>query len=321
MEENLKKEQQKKQEQPQQASGQTDKQKYGVTALILMLKGFFMGVADVIPGVSGGTIALIVGIYEELIETISGYDGQMLKLLFTGNWKMLLKRMNLGFLLPLVAGIGTAIFSLASVMTYLLTYHEALTFAAFFGLILGSVVLMSKDLKRTVSSFCFLAAGAALLFWLVGLLPVETPATPIAFFFSGMVAICAMILPGISGSFILLLLGKYKQIMAAVKSPFADNHILIILVFAAGALIGIIGFSKLLKWALKHYHDALFAFLIGMMLGSLRKLWPFSGVTSLFSGAAWARIGLMLMGFVVILVIHRIESCRAKKNCPLKKKN
>lgn len=299
---------------------QTDRKNYGLTALILMLKGFFMGVADVIPGVSGGTIALIVGIYEELIDTISGYDGQMLGLLFAGKWQALIKRMNLRFLLPLVLGIGAAIFSLASVMTYLLTYHEALTFAVFFGLILGSVVLMSKDLKRTAVSFGFLAAGAVLLFWLVGLLPMETPATLAAFFFSGVVAICAMILPGISGSFILLLLGKYKQIMAVVKSPFADNHIFIILVFAAGAVIGIIGFSKLLKWALKHYHDALFAFLIGMMLGSLRKLWPFSGITNPFSAAALARVGLTFAGLAVILVIHRIEACRAGKSCPLKKK-
>ncbi len=298
---------------------QTDKKNKGRAALLLMLKGFFMGVADVIPGVSGGTIALIVGIYEELIETISRYDGQMIALLFGGKWKELLKRMNLGFLLPLVAGIGTAIFSLAGVMTYLLTYHEALTFAVFFGLILGSVVLMGRDLKRTAAGFGFLAAGAALLFWLVGLLPMETPATLAAFFFSGVVAICAMILPGISGSFILLLLGKYKQIMAAVKSPFADNHIFIILVFAAGAVIGIIGFSKLLKWALKHYHDALFAFLIGMMLGSLRKLWPFSRVTNLFSAEMLARIGLAFLGLGIIMVIHRMETRHAEKSDPVKK--
>lgn len=303
---------------PEEQNVQTDKKNYGLAALILALKGFFMGVADVIPGVSGGTIALIVGIYEELIETISGYDGQMLGLLLAGKWEALVKRMNLSFLLPLVLGIAAAIFSLAGVMTYLLTYHEALTFAVFFGLILGSVVLMSKDLKRTASSFGFLAVGAALLFWLVGLLPMETPATLVAFFFSGVVAICAMILPGISGSFILLLLGKYKQIMAVVKSPLADNHILVILVFAAGAVIGIIGFSKLLKWALKHYHDALFAFLIGMMLGSLRKLWPFAGVVSPFSAETLTRAGLALLGLAVILVIHRAESCRARKSCPKK---
>ncbi len=297
---------------------QAGRKNYGLTAVSLLIKGFFMGMADVIPGVSGGTIALIVGIYEELIDSISNYDAKLLTLLFAGKWKELLKRMNLGFLIPLVLGIALAIFSLARAMSYLLTYHESKTFAVFFGLILGSVVLMSKDLKKTLPNIGFLVIGAALLYWLVGLLPKETPATLLAYFLSAVVAICAMILPGISGSFILVLLGKYHQIMEVIKAPFAEGHLLIILVFAAGAGIGIVGFSKFLKWALARYHDAIFAFLIGMMLGSLRKLWPFAGV-ELISVDMAAHIGLCLVGLGIILLIHKVEACRAGKSCPFRK--
>ncbi|RRD94320.1 DUF368 domain-containing protein [Clostridiales bacterium COT073_COT-073] len=271
-----------------------------------------MGAADVIPGVSGGTIALIVGIYEELIDTISRYDGQMLTLLWQRKWKALFQRMNLSFLMPLGLGILMAIFSLAKLMTYLLSYHESLTYAVFFGLILGSVFLMARDFQKNLTNLGLLIFGAVFTFGLVGLLPMETPKTLIAFFTSALIAICAMILPGISGSFILLLLGKYKQVMEVVKSPFAGDHIWFVLVFALGALIGIIGFSKLLKWLLRHYHNALFAFLIGMMLGSLRKLWPFTGID--FSiGSIAGRIFLMLIGLAAVYLIYRAENYRTAK--------
>lgn len=280
-------------------------------AILLMLKGFFMGAADVIPGVSGGTIALIVGIYEELIDTISNYDGQMIGLVFSGKWKELWKRMNLTFLIPLGIGIVTAIFSLAKLMTYLLSNHQDLTYAVFFGLILGSIFLMRKDFKKSTVTIFFLVLGAVFTFVLVGLLPVETPKTLPAFFFSALIAICAMILPGISGSFLLLLLGKYKQVMEVVKAPFSEGNIWFVLVFALGAIIGIIGFSKLLKWLLKHYHEALFAFLIGMMLGSLRKLWPFTEVSGFAAGPILTRLGLLLLGFAVVYAIHRAAFWRS----------
>lgn len=283
-----------------------------LVGFILMVKGFLMGAADVIPGVSGGTIALIVGIYEELIDTISSYDMQMIGLFLTGKWKDLLKRMNLQFLIPLALGILLAIFSLARLMTYLLAEYEELTYAVFFGLILGSVLLMAKDLKKGVVNGLLIVLGAGLTFILVGVLPVETPKTLLAFFLSALVAICAMILPGISGSFILLLLGKYKQVMAVVKAPFADGNIWFIIVFALGAVIGIIAFSKVLKWLLKNYHAALFAFLIGMMFGSLRKLWPFSQVEHLFSLPMAVRLALIILGFILVYLIHIIEGQKIK---------
>lgn len=280
--------------------------------LILMIKGFLMGVADVIPGVSGGTIALIVGIYEELIETISNYDIGMIRLLLTGKWKELARRLNLNFILPLFAGIVIAIFGLARVMSYLLHHHESQTFAVFFGLILGSIVFMVKKFKPASVNYLFLFLGAAFTFWIIGLIPVETPATLLAYFLSAVIAICAMILPGISGSFLLLLLGKYKQVMEVIKNPFAKGNLLIILVFGLGALIGIVGFSKLLKWLLAHYHDMLFAFLIGMMIGSLRKLWPF--YQGGFSPAdVGLKIGLMVLGLAIVLGIQKLEQLTTLK--------
>lgn len=283
------------------------------SAVSLFLKGFFMGIADVIPGVSGGTIALIVGIYRELIETISNYDAKMIMLVRKRDWKALLDRMNLRFLLPLGLGIVTAVFGLARLMSYLLHHHEALTFSVFFGLILGSILFMLKDLKRSVEVILFLVLGALFTFVLVGMLPVETPATLLAFFLSAVIAICAMILPGISGSFLLLLMGKYKQVMEVVKQPFAEGHLMIILVFLLGAVLGIIGFSKILKWMMKHYYNALFAFLIGMMLGSLRKLWPFYDSASVFEADTVYKILLMIAGMAVVILVQQFEGKKARE--------
>ncbi|MDO4764565.1 MAG: DUF368 domain-containing protein [Eubacteriales bacterium] len=284
----------------------------GVSAFILMLKGFLMGAADIIPGVSGGTIALIVGVYEELIETISSYDGQMLSLLFARKWKELLERMNLRFLVPLAAGIIVAILSLANVMTYLLHHYEAYTFAVFFGLILGSSFLMIQDFERKPMNYLLVLIGALLPFWLIGFLPKETPATLWAFFLSAFIAICAMILPGISGSFILLVLGKYRQILDALKHPLQEGNLLIILVFMLGAVWGIISFAKLLKWLLERYHSAVFAFLIGMMLGSLRKLWPFGQGQEMFSlFGLWCFV-LALSGIAIVLLIQYFSKRKAQ---------
>lgn len=278
----------------------------------LFLKGFFMGIADVIPGVSGGTIALIVGIYRELIETISNYDAKMLLLLRNKQWKELHTGMNLRFLVPLGLGIVTAVFGLARLMSYLLHHHEALTFSVFFGLILGSIYFMIRDLKRSVPVLVCLVLGAVFTYFLVGMLPVETPPTLLAYFLSAVIAICAMILPGISGSFLLLLMGKYKQVMEVVKQPFAEGHLLIIAVFLLGAVLGIIGFSKVLKWMLKHYYNVLFAFLIGMMLGSLRKLWPFYDGAVFFELATVYKLGLMLTGMMIVIVVQQFESKKSQ---------
>ena len=184
----------------------------------LVLKGMGMGAADVVPGVSGGTIAFIVGIYEELIDSIKSINGTTLKQLFTGKIAAFWKGINANFLLSIVAGIGISIFSLAKIITYLLVYHPILVWSFFFGLVLASTWFVSKDIKqwnwKTILSF---VVGAMIAFYITVATPAETPSNLLFIFLCGAIAICAMILPGISGSFILVLLGKYFYIMEAVK--------------------------------------------------------------------------------------------------------
>ena len=247
--------------------------------ILLALKGCAMGMADVVPGVSGGTIAFISGIYEELLDSIRSVDATALKLLLKGRFAELWRHINGRFLLPVLAGIAVAIFSLARLMTYLLENHPIAIWSFFFGLIVASVILVARQVGRwngqTVLSF---AVGAAAAWWITVATPAETPETWWFILLSGAIAICAMILPGISGAFILLLLGKYKFIMQAV----ADLNIPVMAIFVVGAAAGIIAFSHLLSWLLKHRHDLTVALLMGFMVGSLNKVWPWKQVVETY---------------------------------------
>lgn len=238
---------------------------------LLVLKGMGMGAADVVPGVSGGTIAFIVGIYDELINSIKSISGQSLKLLFTGKFAAFWRMINGGFLFSILLGIGISVFSLAKVITWLLVEHPVLVWSFFFGLVLASTWFVAKDIKgwnwKTVSGF---VAGAVLAYYITVATPAKTPEYLWFVFLCGAIAICAMILPGISGSFILVLLGKYFFIMDAVKTL----DLTVIAVFGAGALIGITSFSRVLSYALKHVRNITLAVLSGFMLGSLNKVWP-----------------------------------------------
>ncbi len=243
-----------------------------VQYLLVSAKGLVMGAADVVPGVSGGTMALIMGIYEELIHAITQFSRKDLYArIFSGKLGKALGQVHLGFLVALVSGIAVAVLSLAGVLEYLLETRPVWVFSFFFGLILASVWAVGKLVRGwntvTVTSF---AVGAALAFVIVGLTPTQTPEASWFIFLSGAVAICALILPGISGSFILLLLGKYEFILGAVN----DRNLSVIVVFALGAAVGLLGFAKVLNWLLTHYYDVLIALLCGFMLGSLRKIWP-----------------------------------------------
>lgn len=233
-----------------------------------------MGGADVIPGVSGGTIALISGIYDELLNSIRSIDGEALQLLFKGQIKALWIRINGWFLVNLFAGILLSIFSLARLITWLMENRPIPLWSFFFGLILISAfyVLPKKRTWRTPISF---VAGAVIAWLITTLSPAETPDGLWFIFLSGAIAICAMILPGISGSFILLLLGKYEYVLSAVKSL----DLLVIVVFAAGCLIGLVSFSKLLHWLLHRHFETTMATLAGFMLGSLNKIWPWKELT------------------------------------------
>lgn len=242
-----------------------------VKYLILALKGCAMGMADVVPGVSGGTIAFISGIYEELLDSIRSIDAQALRLLFSGRFGALWRHVNGGFLASVLLGIAVAVFSLAHLMTYLLEHHPIGIWSFFFGLIVASALLVAREVGRwSAIPCCSLVAGIAAAWWIATVSPAQTPDTWWFVALSGAVAICAMILPGISGAFILLLLGKYQYILQAVS----DLNLPVLLLFGAGAAAGILAFSHLLSWLLKRWRDATVALLMGFMLGSLNKVWP-----------------------------------------------
>lgn len=293
---------------------------------LLVLKGMGMGAADVVPGVSGGTIAFIAGIYEELIDSIKSINADSLKLLFTGKIGVFWQTINGSFLLSIVAGIGISIFSLAKLITYLLVYHPILVWAFFFGLIVASTWFVSKDIRRwnwkTVLSFI---AGAVAAYYVTVATPAETPTNLFFIFLCGAIAICAMILPGISGSFILVLLGKYFYIMEAVKTL----NIPVMLVFMVGAALGITSFSRILSYALRKFHDVTIAVLGGFMLGSLNKVWPWKKVLETYTDShgvlkplvetnIWPdhlvgeAAGLMLLGFFLVYFLEKLSMKSAK---------
>ena len=247
--------------------------------LLLALKGCAMGTADVVPGVSGGTIAFISGIYEEFIDAIRRMDFTALRLLGKGRFREFWRHINGAFLLPVLVGIGVAIFSLARLMTWLLANHPIEIWSFFFGLIIASALLVAKQIRRwDTTTAVALIAGVIAAWWITVASPAQTPDTWWFIMLSGAIAICAMILPGISGAFILLLLGKYRYIMTAI----GELNLPVILIFAVGAVVGIISFSHLLSWLLKNRHDATIAVLMGFMLGSLNKVWPWKETVATF---------------------------------------
>jgi putative membrane protein len=242
----------------------------------LMLRGFAMGCSDVVPGVSGGTMAFILGIYEELIDSIR-VVGQphFLQAVFRFRIKEVFQILNWKFLGSVFLGIALAILTLARGLEWLLHNQPVFLWSFFFGLVLASVVAVSKRIKQWSPPLIGMTLiGTVGAFVLVGLVPLETPNAWWFYFLSGALAICAMILPGISGAFILVLLGKYMDILAAVN----ERDIVTIAFVGAGAIIGLVSFAQVLGWLFKRYHDLTVALLIGLMIGSLRKIWPWKDV-------------------------------------------
>jgi len=230
-----------------------------------------MGSADIVPGVSGGTIAFIFGVYEELIDSIKLVSGQVPRLVLKGKIKEAWETIPFHFLVPLFLGIAGAVLTLTNILSHLLTTQPVLIWSFFFGLVLASVFLVSKRIVTwDLRDIAFMLVFTVIAYQLVGAVPVETPANPIAFMLAGAVAICAMILPGISGSFLLLIMGKYEQIIEAVKS----FDIITIGFVGIGAVLGLALFSRLLSYLFKKHHDIMIASLTGFMIGSLRKIWP-----------------------------------------------
>ncbi len=249
--------------------------------LILTIKGFCMGAADVVPGVSGGTMAFILGIYQELITSIRSLDVFFAKKIFKGQFKKAFQHTRWPFLFAIAVGILTAIFSIAQLISWLLDTHPVLIWSFFFGLVLASVIYICKEFENWgFSVVVWMMFGTLSAFYIVGQIPAKTPETIWFLFFSGALAICAMILPGISGAFILVLLGKYAYVLNAVK----NHDYLTLLVVAAGALFGLITFVRILHWLFEKYQQITIAVLAGLMLGSLRKIWPFKKSLSTLKG-------------------------------------
>ena len=242
---------------------------------MLTVKGLCMGSADVIPGVSGGTIALITGIYDDLLAAIKSINSQALGRLLSGDIRGALALVHLRFLFFLFLGIGTAILSFARLMNFLINDYPVYTWSFFFGLIVASILVVGKKVRPwNPPATAAFACGAVAAWLIVGMIPVSTPEELWFIFLSGFIAICAMLLPGLSGAFLLLVIGKYEYLTATLKNPFLPANALIIFVYCAGTAAGILCFARFLKWLLDRWHNTTLAFLTGLMAGSLRKIWP-----------------------------------------------
>jgi len=258
--------------------------------LDLSMKGLAMGIAEVIPGVSGGTIAFITGIYEELLYTIKRVNVDLFMLLKSGNLKALWQHINGRFLLFLLGGMAAGVIIGIFFVTYLLEHYPEPLWAFFFGLVLASGFYMARQISSMKPLYALLFfIGLSVSYTITQLTPAGGSDSFIAIFFSGAVAISALILPGISGSFILLLLGMYSIIIPSVKGLLSDpnlDSLTIVAVFAAGCLLGLLSFSRILSYTFKNYRDQTLAVLTGVMLGSLPKIWPWRNPISVLNGAS-----------------------------------
>lgn len=302
----------------QASPGPVEKRDY----LILYIKAFVMGIADLIPGVSGGTIAFITGIYEGLLDAVGSVNKESVGAILKLDFKKALSIIHVRFLAPLVFGMLSAIFLLARLMHYLITDHPIPTWAAFFGLIAASIIVIFRQLEdpKSMANIISMVVGAVFAWIMVSLIPVDTPTDSWFIYLCGIIGISAMILPGLSGSFLLLILGKYEFITGAVKAPFVEGNFPILLTFVAGSLTGVAGFSRVLNWFLKHYHSQTMAFLTGILVGSMKKVWPWKEVLETkvvrgkvrilrdaniipetFDGQVALAAGLCILGFIAVL--------------------
>jgi putative membrane protein len=295
--------------------------------VLVLAKGVCMGAADVVPGVSGGTMAFILGIYQRLLEAVRAFDLRLLSLLWHGNFRGAVRHADLEFLLPLALGIFAALMFFTRVVPLpgLIQTHPQLIYGLFFGLILASVLVLLQEVGRIGwDGVLVLAAGAGLGLLIVNLVPMETPETSLFVFLSGAVAITAMILPGISGSFVLLILRKYAYVLDAV----GRLDFVVLLPVALGAMTGLVLFTRLLVWLLHRYYRMTLMLITGILLGSLWMVWPFQervfetvrGRQRLlhatpiwpghWGGADWVAVGLVAVGLALVLAIHGMARSR-----------
>ncbi len=284
-----------------------------------------MGVADIVPGVSGGTIAFITGIYEKLISTISSFDQNFFKRILSFKFKEAFSTIDYKFLLNLFLGIISAILLTSRVVHFLLDNYSIYTWSFFFGLILSSILFLLKKVKdiKSAKALSSLLVGAAFGYLIVSLNPAQTPETIPFIFISGMIAICAMILPGVSGSFLLLVMGKYSFITGALKNPLLIDNFITVITFCCGCLLGLVSFSKFIKWSLKKHYNVMMALLTGFMIGSLQKVWPWkitlktvtirekvhileeANFLPSLNSEAFVAFTFMFIGFILVQILER----------------
>lgn len=261
-----------------------------------------MGTADVIPGVSGGTMALITGIYQRLVQAISQISPNFLMHALNGDFRSSreeLSSWDYNLFIPLLSGIGLAVLTMSKFMTFLLTNYTAVTYAFFFGLILASAAFVFKHVDRlTIKNITFLVIGLIFAILFVGLNPIQANHSLPIIFLSGAVAICAMILPGISGAFILLLLNQYEYMLQALN----QLKILDLVLFMLGAIVGILSFSRLLNYLLKHHKSVTMAFLVGLMIGTLRL--PYQKIVMNMDSVSSVIISAII-GFVLVIILEK----------------
>lgn len=294
--------------------------------IILYIKGFLMGIADLIPGVSGGTIAFITGIYDTLLDAAASIDKTFIKHVLKFEIKKAIAHLHFRFIIPLVLGMFTAMITLARVMHYLINEQPIPTWALFFGLIGASIIVIWNKLDDHFSpvNLLIISIGAIFAYIMVSLIPVDTPDALWFVYLCGIIGITAMILPGLSGSFLLLILGKYEYITAALKNPFSEGAPLILVIFLMGTATGLMSFSRILNFFMKNYRVKTMAFLTGILIGSMKKVWPWKevleskivrGKTRIiremnimpteFNNEVMIAIALMLIGFIFVLVLEK----------------
>lgn len=315
--------------------------------LLIYSKGLFMGAADVVPGVSGGTIAFITGIYEELIETIHKLDFKFFKIWKKEGLLQAWKTYNLTFLLSLLLGIFTSIITFAKLILWLLETHPILVWSFFFGLILASIVYVAKQIKKwRIKDVTGLVIASILSYLITIVEPMGTTDNNFFLFFAGFIAIIAMILPGISGAFILLLIGAYAGVMGII-TQLSDGLVLMdfdilgqallkLLIFGAGAIVGIKVFSNVLNWMFKHHKNLTLAVLTGFMIGALNKIWPWKEVLEYRIDSAGEKVPFLeksilpyqydgnpqlflailfgVLGFLIIFLIEFLANLKTNKS-------
>lgn len=295
--------------------------------IFIFFKGLAMGAADAVPGVSGGTIAFISGIYEELISTISNVKPALFKILIKKGFKPFWEELNGNFILALLSGIVVSFITFMKLAKYFLEHHPILIWSFFFGLIIASIYFVGKQItKWNAATVVALIIGSGIAFYISTLATQSNSDSSLFLFFAGAIAICAMILPGISGSFILIVLGAYKMLSDAIH----DFDIKNLVIFVSGAVVGLLSFSHILKWLFKNYHNITLALLTGFIFGSLNKVWPWKETLTWHTNSKGLQtpllqksisplsfdgenqivyaVILMIIGFLTIFILEKVGS-------------